>query len=98
MKRTIWTSLAWVLVSASFVALFWGVEADSNFFRWIPKWSLQSVGSLSGMIVLMVLVYHLARITCGWSSLVVASLACLGLLGVALAAVAPEPVTTGWLS
>lgn len=98
MKRAIWTSLAWVLANASFVALFFGLEADINFFRWTPQWTLQSGGCVSGILVLIVLVCYLARITRDKSSLAVSWLLSLALLGFVLAAVAPEPVTTGWLS
>jgi hypothetical protein len=98
MKRTIWISLGWILANASFVALLFGLEVTVNFFRWSPTWTLQSVACVSGLLVLNVLTYYLARITRDKSTLAVSLLACLGLLGIVLAAVAPELVTTGSFS
>ena len=98
MKRTFWTSLAWVLTNASFVALLFWLETDANFFRWSPNWTLQSTACLSGLLVLIVLVYYLARLTRDKGSLAVSAIACIGLLGIVLVAAPPEPISTGWFS
>ena len=94
--RAIFTTLAWFLVNALFLALIVGLEFDLNFFSWQPRWTLQVGGCVAGIPILVVMLHYLARATQGKWVLAISSLACLALLGIVLCAVGAEPTSTGW--
>jgi hypothetical protein len=95
--RTLFTTLAWILVNALFLAIIVGLEFDLNFFNWHLRWTLQVGGCIAGLPVIAVMLYYLARATQDRWVLALSSLACLALVGIVLSAVGPEPTGGGWL-
>lgn len=98
MKRTLLTTLGWILANALLLAGIIDLDMQLNFFNWHPEWSGRVAGCLAGMLVVIALLPFLSRATQSRVALAIAAVACLALLGFVLAVVGPEPLGTGWLA
>ena len=97
MKRAIILSVGWLAAIGALLCAVLRLSLQWNFFDWSPKWDLETIAEAIGVAAVLAAVWFLGKVSRDKISRVVAVLACVSLVGLAIAWFPAEPTTQGFL-
>lgn len=96
--RAAFIGLGWLVAVLALYAALTSIEIYWNLLDWHPRFDLPSFGILGTIAALEVGIWFLASSTRGKFVRTGSAVLVIGLLGIGVYVICPEPVTQGWLA
>ena len=96
--RTMLLIVGWILVLGANYFVFLALELYWNWFDWVPRFDLKSLGLLIGLLCVLVATWELARVPIHRVARIASFMGCLALFIIGAYVLPEEPKTAGLFS